>query len=177
MKLTRLKNISDNYFQKAWGLYEEAFPSSERRLLNNQAYILQNKNYHFDILIDKTQFIGFVLWWDFETFRYIDHFATSVEQRNKGVGKLILNTFIDNSDKPILLEVEMPKSSINERRINFYERVGFKLNQHYYEIPPLKEGQSPLQLLLMSYPKIISKKDVDMFVQNYHPIIFSDTPQ
>jgi len=177
MKLIRLKNISDNYFKKAWELYEDSFPSEERRLLIDQSRIFQDDNYHFDILVDNTHFIGFILWWDFETHRYIEHFATSVEQRNKGIGKLILSKFIDGNDKQILLEVELPISSISERRIKFYERVGFKLNQHYYEIPSPKEGQSPLQLLLMSYPKIISKKEVEMFVEKYHPIIFNMTPQ
>lgn len=90
----------------------------------------------------------------FETHKYIDHFATGVEQRNKGIGKLILNKFIDRVDKPILLEVELPTSDINERRIKFYERVGFKLNEHDYEIPPIKEDELPLQLLLMSYPNM-----------------------
>ncbi len=42
MKLIRLKHISDNYFQKAWKLYEDAFPIEERKLLDNQSYILQN---------------------------------------------------------------------------------------------------------------------------------------
>jgi len=174
MKLIRLKNVSDNYFQKAWNLYEDAFPFEERRLLDDQTYVLQNDSYHFDILIYNDQFMGFILWWDFETHRYIDHFATTVEQRNKGIGKFILNNFIDSNDKPVILEVELPTSSINERRIKFYERIGFKLNQHHYEIPPLKEDQSPLQLLLMSYPSIISEKDVDQFVEKYHPVIFKN---
>lgn len=173
MKLTRLKNISDNYFQEAWKLYEDAFPFEERRSLDNQSKVLQIDNYNFEVLIDKDQFIGFILWWDFETHKYIDHFATALEQRNKGIGKLILNKFIDSDDKSIILEVELPTSNINERRIKFYERVGFKLNQHHYEIPPIKEDQSPLQLLVMSYPNFISEKDVDLFVEKNHPIIFN----
>jgi GNAT superfamily N-acetyltransferase len=108
MKLIRLKQISDNYFQKAWKLYEDAFPIEERRLLDDQSYILQNDSYHFDVLIDKDQFTGFILWWDFDTHRYIDHFATALEQRNKGIGKLILNKFIDSNNKSIILEVELP---------------------------------------------------------------------
>ena len=174
MKLIRLKNISDNYFQKAWALYEDAFPFEERRLLDDQSYILQYDSYHFDILIDKDQFLGFILWWNFKTYRYIDHFATSVQQRNKGIGTFILNNFIERNDKPIILEVELPTSSINERRIKFYERLGFKLNKHHYEIPPTKKDQSPLQLLIMSYPSIITKKDVEHFVKIYHPIVFKN---
>jgi ribosomal protein S18 acetylase RimI-like enzyme len=174
MKLIRLKQISDNYFQKAWKLYEDAFPIEERRLLDVQSNILQNDSYHFDVLIDNDQFTGFILWWDFDTHRYIDHFATALEQRNKGIGKLILNKFIDSNNKSIILEVELPTSNINERRIKFYERVGFKLNQHHYEIPPIKEDQSPLQLLVMSYPNMISEKEVNLFVEKYHPIIFKN---
>ncbi len=173
MKIIRLKYISDDYFNKAWELYENAFPFEERKSLEAQSYILLNKNYHFDVLIDKDQFIGFILWWNFDTYRYIDHFATAVEERNKGIGKLMINKFINNNDKPIILEVELPTSNINKRRIKFYERIGFKLNEHHYEIPPAKEDQSPLQLLLMSYPYFISQKDVNLFIEKYHPIIFS----
>ena len=172
MKLIRLKHISDNYFQKAWKLYEDAFPFEERRLLDDQSYVLQNDSYHFDVLIDKDQFIGFILWWNFDTHRYIDHFATAVEQRNKGIGKLILNKFMDRDDKSMILEVELPTSNINERSIKFYERLGFKLNQHHYEIPPITKDQPPLQLLLMSYPNILSEKDVNLFIEKYHPVLF-----
>jgi hypothetical protein len=80
MKKIRIKNISDNYFNMAWELYEDAFPIEERRIKDDQICVLKKDNYHFDVLIDENQFIGFILWWDFETFRYIDHFGTSVPQ-------------------------------------------------------------------------------------------------
>ncbi len=174
MKLIRLKNISDAYFNAAWILYEEAFPIEERRSLDIQTQILQKEEYHFDILVDEEQFVGFILWWDFDTCRYIDYFATAVEQRNKGIGQLMLNEFVNQNNKPIILEVELPTSNINERRIKFYERIGFKLNQHYYEIPPQGEGQLPLQLLVMSYPDFISQRDLELFINIYHPIVFSN---
>lgn len=174
MEHIRLKNTNDNYFNEAWKLYNEAFPIEERRLLDSQFKIMKKLNYHFDIATDKKQFIGFLLWWEFETLHYIDHFATLTEQRNKGFGKLILENFIKRSSRPILLEVELPDSSINKRRIKFYERLGFKLNQHYYEIPASKERKSPLQLLIMSYPTQLPKNDIDQFVKICHPIIFND---
>ncbi len=174
MKHAKLANISDKYFLKAWELYELAFPLEERRLKVAQSRVMKNSNYNFDIVINNDQFIGFILWWDFETLRYVEHFATSAHQRNKGFGKLILEKFMGSSDKPIVLEVELPNSSINQRRIKFYERIGFKLNQHYYEIPPTHKGQSPLQLLLMSYPVLLSTNDVDQFIKICHPFIFKD---
>jgi GNAT superfamily N-acetyltransferase len=171
MKIIRLKSITDNYFQIAWKLYEEAFPAEERRLIDAQSRVMEKPSYHFDIIIHDNQFIGFFLWWDFENHRYIDHFATATQHRNKGFGKLILEQFMDGS-KPILLEVELPDSPINQRRINFYERIGLKLNQHYYEVPSSEKGHAPFQLLLMSYPTLLSETDVEQFVKRCHPIIF-----
>ncbi len=172
MKQVRLKNTSDTYFQEAWELYEEAFPIEERRSLENQKCILENEDYYFDVLIDGEEFVGFILWWNLSIYRYINHFATSKHIRNKGFGKLILNTFIDSGSKPILLEVELPTSTINERRIKFYERIGFKLNPHDYTVPSSEENQPPLQLLLMSYPNAIPAKEVEIFIKECHPILF-----
>lgn len=171
MKLLRLKNTSNNFFKQAWELYEDTFPIHERRLLKDQFYVLKNDNYHFDILMNHNQFIGFILWWEFETYNFIDHFATCTQQRNKGYGKLILDKFIENNKRPTLLEVELPISTLNERRIKFYERIGFKLNQHHYTAPALQQGQSPYQLLLMSYPDVISKIDVEQFIKTGHPVL------
>lgn len=174
MKQIRLENSSDNYFSEAWKLYEDSFLIEERRLLEVQIQVMKNPNYHFDILIEDEQLLGFIFWWDLETYRYIDHFATSEKQRNKGFGKLILENFIAATDKPILLEVELPNSSIDQRRIKFYERTGFKLNQHHYEVPASSDDESPFQLLVMTYPDFVSSEDVEQFVKICHPIIFKD---
>ena len=47
MKQIRLNNTSDTSFQKAWELYEDAFPIEERRTLSEQTIILENESYHF----------------------------------------------------------------------------------------------------------------------------------
>ncbi|WP_160170056.1 hypothetical protein [Aquimarina megaterium] len=41
MNLIRLKNISDNYFQQAWKLYENVFPVVERRILDAQTHMMK----------------------------------------------------------------------------------------------------------------------------------------
>ncbi len=150
-------------------LYEAAFPLDERRSEDARARVMMNPKYNFDIIINNNEFIGFLLWWDFKTLRYIEHFATTPQQRNRGFGKLILEKFMKSIDKPILLEVELPNSNINQQRINFYERTGFKLNQHYYELHPAHEGHLPVQLLLMSYPNFLSAEDVKRFIKKCHP--------
>lgn len=174
MNSIRLKTISDTYFSQAWKLYMEAFPPEERKTFEDQTRIMKNPMYHYDVMVVENELIGFLLWWDLEEVRYIDHFATVKEQRNKGYGKLILEKFMNDHEKSVLLEVELPDSSLNERRIKFYERIGFKLNHHHYQLPIFNEGKPALQFLLMTYPELISANDVAHFVKTCHPIIFNN---
>lgn len=174
MNSIRLKTISDTYFSQAWELYLEAFPPEERKTFEAQTRIMKNPMYHYDVIVVENELIGFLLWWDLEEVRYVDHFATVKKQRNKGYGKLILEKFMNDREKPVLLEVELPESSLNERRIKFYERIGFKLNQHHYQLPIFNEGEPALQFLVMTYPELISVNDVKQFVKTCHPIIFNN---
>ena len=90
MEQIRLENISDNFFKEAWVLYENSFPMEERRLIDSQAKVMKHLKYNFDILIKEEQFIGLLFWWEFDNLRYIEHFATVENLRDKGFGKLIL---------------------------------------------------------------------------------------
>ena len=167
-----IKEIKNDYFESAWLLYEEAFPVYERRTSKAQSRLLENPNYKFDVFIEKNVFIGFIMWWNFKDFQYIDHFAVTKSKRNSGYGAKIVKDFKKSSFKPILLEVELPNSPINKRRIKFYERIGFKLNLHEYKVPSFIDD-SKIDLLVMTYPKFISKQNLSEFVSNNHPIIFS----
>lgn len=170
----RIKNSSNKYFKDAWELYENAFPLEERRLLDSQIKLFTNSKYHFDIIIEDITFIGFILWWEFDDLRFVEYFATVEHLRNKGFGKLILDQFIKKDQNPILLEVELPTTEMKKRRIHFYERLGFHLNNHSYEIPPMHDGFPALELLIMTFPQPISEKDVRTFIEQCHPIIFQE---
>lgn len=171
MMQLNLNNIDDDYFASAWELYEEAFPVYERRTLNAQSHLLKNPDYRFDVFIEKNVFIGFIMWWDFKGFQYLDHFAITKSLRNLGYGAKILEDFIKGNSNPTLLEVELPDSSLNERRIKFYERLGFKLNLHEYNVPSSIDD-CKIDLLVMTYPNLISLETLQEFVCNHHPIIF-----
>ena len=174
MDYIRIENALDKHFTQAWDLYEISFPLEERRLIDSQINVFKNLNYHFDVIIEDEKFIGFLLWWEFDELIFIEYFATVESIRNKGFGKLIIEDFLKRSQKPIILEVELPDSNIRERRIKFYKRLGFHLNPHFYEIQSVHEGFSALEFLIMSFPYTISENDVSNFVKKCHPIIFKD---
>ncbi|PWJ39179.1 GNAT family N-acetyltransferase [Sediminitomix flava] len=167
MKRLRLFTTEHDHFQKAWQLYEDAFPIDEKRELGLQKEIIKNPKYHFDVIFDEDDFVGFLLWWEFESFRYIEHLATLSVHRGKGYGKQIVKQFISESEDVIILEVDLPKDEVSKRRINFYERIDFKLNQYPYKQLPLRKGGEYVDMLLMSSPQILSKQDVDRFKEQF----------
>ena len=172
MQQIRLNTIDNTYFYSARKLYEEAFPVYERRALKSQSKLLANPDYKFDVFVKDNMLIGFILWWNYKEFQYIDHFAVTKTKRNNGYGTKILKEFIKSNFKPTLLEVELPDSPINKKRIKFYERLGFKLNLHDYKVPSSIDDRK-IDLLVMSYPEAISKETLNRFVVNNHPTIFN----
>jgi len=178
MKYTRVKNTEHPLFSKAWNLYKKSFPSEERRQFRTQRKIMDNPLYHFEIITDNDEFIGFILWWNFENIRYVEHLATLPRLRGKGYGQHILKRFTSRSETPILLEVEHPYTDINKRRIEFYKRLGFVVNEYEYKQPPYKKSGNYVPLILMTYPNVISKGNIELFCQQYteHASVYNYMP-
>ena len=171
MKRLQVKDISASLLAEAWKLYESSFPTEERRNWNQQQAIMQLEAYHFDLVMYNHELVGILLWWEFATIRYIEHFAIQTSQRNSGFGKTCLENFIAESDVQVLLEVEKPEDSLKQRRIGFYQRLGFHLNAYDYAHPPYLEGGDFVELLLMSYPDKLREDELQTFKTKGHPVI------
>lgn len=134
-------------------LYIESFPLSERRPIEKMLDFYENKKY-FDIyiVVEDGEYIGFLTYWYLTDHIFIEHFAIAPEYRNGGYGRKVMELFINNINRPIILEVELPNTILSERRIGFYQRIGFKLwNKIAYQQPPYHKENSPIPMKLMSY--------------------------
>ncbi|BAX81337.1 GNAT family N-acetyltransferase [Labilibaculum antarcticum] len=172
MKRTRLNQTNETGFLQAWELYEDAFPKEERRELDLQQKIIQNVNYHFDIVSDNGVFVGFILWWQFAGLRYIEHLATLIEYRGKGYGKCIVEQFLSQASEAIILEVELPNCDTSKRRIAFYERLGFTLNRDDYRQLPMRKNGVPIQMLLMTYPNGLTETSLTLFKESFREMCY-----
>jgi len=140
-------------------LYTSAFPPEERRQYRDvgelQAFI-QSRSPLFRIIVktepDAGAILGFLTWWDFPQYAYVEHFAVRPDMRGAGLGTEMLAHLRSTTDKGILLEVERPeKGEIARRRIAFYERNGFEQHPEIeYIQPPYSPGMSEVPLLLMT---------------------------
>jgi len=163
------QNISseDSLFNDVSNLYIEAFPKDERRKINDLAKIL-NKDSRFNIvaILQEASFTGFISYWHFEKFHYIEHFAIQPDKRNLGLGKLAINHIkAICSGFPIIIEVEPDIDSLTHRRIEFYKRSNFDLRTDVkYLQPPYSPEKNPLELNLMTYGKC-GKKELQEYAK------------
>lgn len=164
-------DIGAYHFDEAFAIYEASFPKEERRSRELQIELLENKQYNFDIIVDKEECVGILLWWLIGNYRYIEHFAINPKLRNYGIGKKIISAFIAESDIPVVLEVEKPEDTLTKRRVEFYKRQGFQITNHEYAHPPFITAKPFLELSLMSLPYVFSKDDVNHFIDTTHPVV------
>lgn len=158
-----LQKLKPTDFDKVFHIMELSFPEDEFRTYEEQKALLENAHYQIYILPDESRddIKAFVAVWEFDKIVYIEHLAVNPEFRNGGLGALILQELINCSDKQICLEVEPPKETMAIRRIGFYERNGFFLNEYDYMQPAISKGRRPIPLLIMTSGRKISRKEFD----------------
>jgi len=157
----------DSFFE----LMSEAFPSIERRSYENQKKLLCNEAYNIIIENDEEEnIIAFIANWEFNDFSFIEHFAVDSKIRGNGMGTSMLKDYLKKCNKLIFLEVELPENDISVRRIEFYKRLGFHLNNFKYLQPPLQKQHDFLPLKVMSYPRRVNKME---FV-NFKNVVYDE---
>lgn len=173
-----LKTLELRHEQMAVDLYENAFPYKERRPSDKWLeYFHTNSKFCIKSILLDDSFTGFLSYWDFDNFIYIEHFATLPSVRGLGLGGTSIDLFKESQPlRPIILEVEPPTDEITKRRINFYSRHGFHLIPNDYEQPSYHEGGTSFPLLIMCNDKNFAlnqfKSIVRVLHQNVYGVIF-----
>ena len=153
-----LKIINEKDFPQVFAIIEQSFPEDERRPLEEQQALFSEPRYSVYVLGEE-KIKAFIACWEFEDFIFIEHFAVDKNFRNLGIGSLILNKFLSMQEKRVCLEVEPPETEIAKRRIDFYIRNGFFLNEYDYFQPPISKGKKAIPLMVMTSGEGISKEE------------------
>ncbi len=151
----KIKESADPLLDKVEVTYIKSFPQEERRAFSLVRDLIDSNPYfNVYVFIKGDDYVGFITIWQLDGFDYVEHFAIDPAARNGGIGGKALQSFLDFSEKPIVLEVESPEDEMSRRRIGFYERLGFILDDNHYLQPPYREGDSWLKMFLMSCGEI-----------------------
>ena len=170
MELERITNIQHPLYQEAMNLYKISFPYHEQRELISQSQLLNQDEYHFDVICDDGNFVGEVLYWSIENLLYIEHFCILPTMRNKQYGQRVLALL---QEKPLVLEIDPPKDEISLRRKAFYERCGFSENRYHHIHPPYHKGNLGHELVIMSSPRILTEREYDVFNRYLQNVIMN----
>lgn len=131
-------------------LYLLSFPEDERREVSDWiAYTWSKPEFCNNIIEFAGRKVGFISFWDFGGFVYVEHFAMEAAVRGEGLGGMAVETLCRTAGKPVVLEVELPVDDISRRRIAFYERHGFNLCERKYVQPPYRVGGNELEMKIM----------------------------
>lgn len=171
--IKRIRSAHIEYYNFVENLYISAFPPQERRALELQRELTdKNPIFYNNIILSDNVPVGFISYWDFDEFYYIEHFAISPDHRNGGFGQKVLSYLEEKSDRPFVLEVEKPTDDFSSRRINFYRRLGYKLWDNNYLQPPYNIGDEYLPMHLMILGNLDSGKDFGRIKEKLYHVVY-----
>lgn len=161
-------------FDEIYKIYEESFPEVERRTKEGQREAMGRSCYRLHVMEEHGEILAFAGCWELPSCVFLEHLATSEACRGKGYGKLLVQECIDNTNKPVFLEIEpiTEQDIMTARRAGFYERLGFYVNRFPYEQVPLKAGDSPIPLWIMSYGAPVEEEVFRPYKKEIYRIVY-----
>ncbi len=158
-----LEELNIHEFDKVYDIMQKSFPPNEIRSHQGQKVLLTKDGYKIYVVNDEKcdEIKAFIAVYKFESFVFVEHFAVNEKFRNEGLGGQMLKWLIGRSGKMICLEVEPPDSDMAGRRINFYKRNGFFMNQFPYTQPSIEEGKQPIELFIMSSSRPLTEREFE----------------
>lgn len=164
-------------FDHIWRIMLEAFPPEERRNRQGMEAILDDPLFRLLYRRDAQGCpAAFLTYWELDGMRYVEHFAVSSSLRGHGMGSLLLKEFMGQDTTPVILEVEPPETQTARRRIDFYKRLGFCLNDYPYLQPPLQPGMPSIPLQLMSAPGPLSPTEFQTAREELYTKVYRRRP-
>ena len=151
-----IEKLKLHEFDAVYAIMEQSFPLEEYRCYEGQKALLQKPAYRIYVTKEENRILGFAAVWQLENWLFLEHLAVEPQFRNRGIGAELLGFL---AEKRCCLEVELPETDLARRRIGFYQRNGFFLNDYPYVQPSLGEGRNPVPLSIMTSGSTISPEE------------------
>ena len=151
-----VKTFLENDFNKIYDIMKKSFPTSEIRSFKGQKELLKDDRYTIYCSYDEDKVIGVLCVWSLNGFFFLEHFAVHPDYRNKGVGTKLIKEVCEKLNGFVFLEVEPPETLIQKRRVDFYKRLGFFINDYEYFQPSFGKDLPAVPLKIMTYGKEVN---------------------
>lgn len=168
----RIFGTEDKCYESFAKIYTVSFPIFEQRDEEQQTAAFKDSRYHLLVTLENETVASFISYWDFETYVYIEHLAVNPSLRGKNIGSETLDAFAGFIGKTIILEIDPPVDNVSKKRLQFYERLGYKTNPYKHSHPAYKPQQyKPHELLVLSNPDSLDEEGYNTFFRDLRDIV------
>ncbi len=164
MEFLQIKQSDTHRWNKVWKLYEESFPLAERRKIDDHLRACADPQFFPLSAWEGNELIGFLFFWEWDSYRYLEYLAVAPELRGQSYGSQMLR-YLRDTEHTIILEIDPLINELSVRRLQFYERAGFTLTPYRFVHLPYRLEAQPQELLILSYPKMITKEQHNDFLR------------
>lgn len=171
MEVITLKDCQDSWYYAFLKIYSVSFPVFEQRTVQQQCKAFMNSVYSLDCYIEQDCMVGFIAYWKFDTYIYVEHFAIHPDKRGQNRGSFILNDLINKTDRRIVLEIDPPVDEISRKRLQFYRSHGFSENPYEHFHPAYRKGIKDHLLVVLSTGGKMVKQEYQRFSADLIQII------
>lgn len=163
MKPVKIEHSKHPLYLPFKELYAASFPVFEQRTEQQQERAFHSFNYHLIGYEEEGVFIGFISYWEFEGYHYIEHFAVNADLRGKGYGSKILQSFLHSTEKIVLLEIDPIIDDVSKARLRFYGKCGFYENPYRHVHPAYRTGYEAHPLVVLTTQRQITDQEYQIF--------------
>lgn len=149
-------------WESVWTLYEESFPVAERRKMGDHLRACGDDRFFPLSAWEGGELIGLMFFWEWDSYRYLEHLAVNPTLRGHGYGSQLLRHLRDSAHT-IILEIDPLSNELSVRRLQFYERSGYTLTPYRFVHLPYRLDANAQELLILSYPRMITKEQHNNF--------------
>lgn len=140
-------------FDAVYKILDASFDPSLHRSYEKQKALTENPLFNVITKEENGKTIGFITYWNFDSFIYIEHLAIEEGLRGNGLGGRLIKE-VSELGKPLVLEVEPPETEMDKRRVKFYERLGLIFHDFEYFQPPYDKKYDFEKLYIMSSKRL-----------------------
>ena len=170
MEFLKINKSDTLRWNKVWKLYEDSFPIAERRREEDQLRAFADDRFFPLSAWSGGELVGLLFYWEWDSYRYLEHLAVNPKLRGQGFGSQLLR-HLRNSDHMVILEIDPLVNELSVRRLQFYEKVGFSLTPYRFEHLPYRLDVQPIELLILSYPRMITREQHRNFLQFLNEVV------
>ena len=147
--MINIREADLNEFKEVYELISAEFISADIKPYDTVYKLVRSEELKVYVIEEEIIYGGLFLS-IYDDIVFIENLAISSKYHSSGYGSKFLGAILDKyHDKNMVLEVE--EDEMLEKRVNFYERLGFKIyRNNYYYLPKINEETNKNKMYLMS---------------------------